>query len=78
MRWYMNNQHGRRYKVCKGQYRSGETSLNCERFNGFTCDRKEAVKTNWPTELENLEEYSQRVSVITQDTLYPARNALKG
>ena len=33
---------------------SGDTSLNCSLFCGFTCDLREAVSTNCPTELEKL------------------------
>lgn len=34
-------------------HRSGETSLN-SLFSGFTWERKEAAKTNWPTVLKKL------------------------
>jgi hypothetical protein len=39
-------------KGCK--YLSGETSLNSDLFSGLTCARRDAVRTNWPTELANL------------------------
>lgn len=35
-------------------YRSGETSLNSDLFSGLTCARRDAVRTNCPTELANL------------------------
>ena len=41
--------------TCKTKtYRSGETSLNSFRFAGFTCARREAARTNCPTQLANL------------------------
>ena len=59
------------------QYRSGETSLNCERFNGLTCDRNEAVKTNWPTELENLGYDTQRVNNTSQNYIIPSKKRIE-
>lgn len=38
-------------RVKSANARSGETSLNSERFSGLTCARREAVRTNWPTQL---------------------------
>ena len=35
-------------------YLSGDTSLNSFLFSGFTCERRDAVRTNWPTLLEKL------------------------
>ena len=35
-------------------HRSGDTSLKVSLFSGFTCDRSDAVRTNCPTQLENL------------------------
>jgi hypothetical protein len=45
-----------RHSITQGEsaHRSGDTSLNSARFSGFTCERRDAVRTNWPTLLANL------------------------
>lgn len=58
-------------------YLSGDTSLNSERFSGLTCARREAVRTNCPTELANLRSRSAQPTTATATT-YPAKKALKG
>ena len=60
-------------------HRSGDTSLNSVLFAGFTCDRSEAVSTNWPTVLANLRFYHKRRTEKTHKLVtHPARNALNG
>lgn len=59
-------------------YRSGDTSLNSFLFSGLTCERKEAVKTNWPIVLEKLACKIEKQVEGHSQTTYPAKNALKG
>jgi len=64
--------------------RSGDTALYRSLFNGFTCDRSDAVSTNCPTVLENpaknalngkLVTVRQYKNCITPDSMMNTRKA---
>ena len=52
--------------------------MNKVRFAELTCERSDAVRTNWPTVLANLSTALSVYVYITNTSSYPARKALKG
>lgn len=59
-------------------YRSGETSLNSFRLAGFTCARRDAVKTNCPTQLEKLQGGHEQKQDTTTWKYTPSQERVEG
>lgn len=53
-------------KAKSANARSGETSLNSDRFPGLTCARREAVRTNCPTQLAKPARKALKGKLVTR------------